>query len=269
MGRMPIKADNAIITDCAPSIIWSGDAVKLLFLDESGNHQLDRINKDYPVFVLGGIILDRTYARTVVEPRLSALKLEFFGRDDIVLHTTEIVRKQNHFATLEDPVLYEQFLEALTQLMSDVEYEVIACVIKKHAYAERYGAEGLNPYHFSLGILVERFAIDIGPVTNGGLVVVERRRPDLDVALERAWQRLRNTGTPRMSAADLDDRIIDLSVKDKSLNLAGLQLADLVVSPIGRAAIGKPTRADWDVVKSKLRRRNGTYQDHGLVILPR
>ncbi len=241
----------------------------MLFLDESGNHQLDRISKDYPVFVLGGIILDRTYARTVVEPRLSTLKLEFFGRDDIVLHTTEIIRRQNHFAMLEDPALYEQFLSALTQLMSDLEYEVVACVIKKHAYAARYGVAGFDPYHFSLGILVERFAIDIGLVTDGGIVFVERRRPDLDLALERAWQDLRSTGTARMSAADLDDRIIDLSVKDKSLNLAGLQLADLVVSPIGRAALGKPTRADWDVVQSKLRRRNGTYQDHGLVILPR
>lgn len=240
----------------------------MLFLDESGNHQLDRISKDYPVFVLGGIILDRTYARTVLAPRLSALKLEYFGRDDIVLHTTEIIRRQNHFAALEDPALYERFLAALTHLMSDVEYEVVACVIKKHAYAARFGA-GHDPYHLSLGILVERFAIDIGPVTNGGIVFVERRRPDLDLALERAWQVLRSTGTTRMSAADLDDRIIDLSVKDKSLNLAGLQLADLVVSPIGRATIGKPTRADWDVVKSKLRRRNGSYEDHGLVILPR
>jgi len=34
----------------------------VMFLDESGDHSLTRIDPQYPMFVLGGIIVDREYA---------------------------------------------------------------------------------------------------------------------------------------------------------------------------------------------------------------
>lgn len=46
----------------------------MLFLDESGNHSLEVIDSEYPVFVLGGIIVDRAYYRAVIAPRLHAFK---------------------------------------------------------------------------------------------------------------------------------------------------------------------------------------------------
>ncbi|MGI8642877.1 MAG: DUF3800 domain-containing protein, partial [Thermomicrobiales bacterium] len=39
--------------------------MKLLFLDESGDHSLEKIDEDYPIFVLGGVVVDRSYYRTV------------------------------------------------------------------------------------------------------------------------------------------------------------------------------------------------------------
>jgi hypothetical protein len=51
---------------------------------------------------------------------------------------------------------------------------------------------------------------------------------------------------------------------------AGLQLADLVVSPIGRHLLGKPDNDDWRIVNSKLRRsRAGKVEGYGLVVLPK
>jgi hypothetical protein len=60
-------------------------------------------------------------------------------------------------------------------------------------------------------------------------------------------------------------------LRDKHLNVAGLQLADLVVSPIGRHVMGKPPREDWKIVESKMRRRysHGPYNGTGLIVLPR
>ena len=45
-----------------------------MFLDESGDHNLNpkRINPVYPIFVLGGVIVDRAYARNVIAPAISA-----------------------------------------------------------------------------------------------------------------------------------------------------------------------------------------------------
>jgi hypothetical protein len=61
-----------------------------------------------------------------------------------------------------------------------------------------------------------------------------------------------------------------LKLVNKNRNVAGLQLADLVVSPIGRHVLGKPPKEDWRIVESRLRcNRRGDYRGYGLVVLPR
>ena len=44
--------------------------MKVMFLDESGNHDLRKINPTYPVFVLGGVIVDRAHLRNTIEPEM-------------------------------------------------------------------------------------------------------------------------------------------------------------------------------------------------------
>ena len=77
--------------------------MKVMFLDEPGNHSLDTIEPRFPVFVLGGVITERDYIFDVVEPRLSEVKRTFFDRDDFVLHTVDIVRRQGPFVALKNP----------------------------------------------------------------------------------------------------------------------------------------------------------------------
>jgi len=60
-----------------------------------------------------------------------------------------------------------------------------------------------------------------------------------------------------------------LELRTKLAGEAGLELADLVVSPIGRHVIGKLPREDWGIVSEKLRQRDGSWHGAGLVVLPR
>lgn len=242
-----------------------------MYLDESGDHNLKNIDPRYPVFVLGGVIVDRTYARTVIDDRLRELKRHFFGREDIVLHTAEITRWKNDFAFMKhDEELKHRFIAALTTMMDDLDYQVVACVIDKSAYVARYG-DSDDIYRYSLSLLVERFCYEIGNVPDGGMIYAETRRPDLDHGLNVTWEQIRRHGLRFAGHAKLDTRIIDLALKDKRLNVAGLQLADLVVSPIGRKMLGKPSQGDWEVVERKFRRRQGSdsYLGSGLICLPR
>jgi hypothetical protein len=121
----------------------------------------------------------------------------------------------------------------------------------------------------SLEILVERFCFEIGNVAGGGEIVAERRGPTLDRQLEIAWEALRNRGTDYLPPVAIDYRITALHVRDKRSGLVGLELADLVVTPIGRYVMGKPVREDFQIVESKFRRLRGTYRGAGLVVLPR
>jgi hypothetical protein len=60
-----------------------------------------------------------------------------------------------------------------------------------------------------------------------------------------------------------------LQLRTKSDRLAGLELADLMVSPVGRMLIGKPTRADWTIVHKKLGPVNpNTGRPENLDVLP-
>jgi hypothetical protein len=95
--------------------------MKVLYLDESGDHTLAKIDPRYPVFVLGGIIVDRTYARTVLERRVRAFKAQWLGSHDIVLHSTDIARARNGFEGLRDPSFRDEFLAALSALMAELD----------------------------------------------------------------------------------------------------------------------------------------------------
>lgn len=121
--------------------------------------------------------------------------------------------------------------------------------------------------------MVERFCFEIGDTIDGGIIYAEKRRPDLDHGLDVAWERLRINGTYELNThrqGQIDERIIGLNLKAKSLNIAGLQLADLVVSPIGRHAMGLNTHDNWDIISSKMcRDRQGRIEGYGLVVLPK
>jgi hypothetical protein len=91
----------------------------------------------------------------------------------------------------------------------------------------------------------------------------------LDAQLELAWANLQVAGTHFMRAAQIKRRIAGLNIHQKSENIAGLQLADLVVSPIGRYVLGKNIHRDFEIVESKFRRHQGSYEGAGLVVLPK
>jgi len=59
--------------------------VKHLFLDESGSHNLHVVDPDYPVFVLGGVIIDGDARLATVDAAVRTFKTRFFGERDVTL----------------------------------------------------------------------------------------------------------------------------------------------------------------------------------------
>lgn len=244
--------------------------MKVLFLDESGDHNLSVIDPQYPMFVLGGVIMDQAYAEGPLVDALNGFKREMFGRTDIVLHTADITRNRNGFERLQDSAFRARFYERLNGLVRSLNFAVVACAIRKEDHLGRYGVAALDPYVLSLDLLVERFCFDVGKVSGGGIIVAEKRGPTLDHQIELAWLNLKILGTRYLKASDIERRILALNLRAKRDNIAGLQLADLVVSPIGRHVMGKPDKDDWRIVEEKFRRdRLGRIEGYGLVVLPK
>jgi hypothetical protein len=171
---------------------------------------------------------------------------------------------------MKETAFRERFYKKLNDLMRRLKYTVVACAIRKDEHLSRYGVAALDPYLLSLDVLVERFCFDIGDMAGGGVIVAEKRDPTLDRQLDVAWLNLKIKGTRFLQAKAIERRMVGLNLRDKSENVAGLQLADLVVSPIGRQVLGKSAKEDWRIVESKLRRGpKGSYEGYGLVILPK
>jgi uncharacterized protein DUF3800 len=244
--------------------------MKILFLDESGDHNLSIIDPMYPLFVLGGVIMDKAYSEGELIEQLNSFKLKLFGKKDVILHTADITRNKNGFEQLIEKSFREKFYHELNNVIQNLKFTVIACVIRKDVHLSRYGLAALDPYFLSLDILVERFCMEIGNVPSGGLIIAERRDPTLDHQLDLAWLNLKIQGTRYMQARQIEKRVVSLNLRSKSENIAGLQLADLVVTPIGRYVLGKSVKEDFRIIQSKFRcSKTGEWRGYGLVTLPK
>src|SRR5580765_5230497 len=128
--------------------------MKVLFLDESGDHNLAVIDPDYPMFVLGGVAMDQAYAEGPLETAFRDFKRKLFARDDIILHTADITRNRNGFERLKDHDFRKRFYHELNALLRGLQFQVVACVVRKDAHLSRYGVAALDPYMLSLDVLV-------------------------------------------------------------------------------------------------------------------
>ena len=118
-------------------------------------------------------------------------------------------------------------------------------------------------------LLLELFYDEVVKTRAMGGVVAERRLPELDRRLIRSWEGHLRLGTSDVSSSELELRIGRLDLRRKSENIAGLQLADLVVSPIGRHVIGKHDKEDWRIIRGKVLNGCGeSGEGYGLITLP-
>jgi len=90
----------------------------LVFVDESGDHGLEDVSPDYPVFVLLFAIFRKDEYVDRVCRDVQRFKFHFWGHDEAVLHAHEIRKPAGHFQILIRREIREAFHEQLNILMS-------------------------------------------------------------------------------------------------------------------------------------------------------
>jgi len=75
-----------------------------LFIDESGDHSLDSINEDFPIFALLGIVIDDNNYKGL-EESVNKFKIKYFKTTDIVLHSRDIRKCEAGKREFSDTVL--------------------------------------------------------------------------------------------------------------------------------------------------------------------
>ena len=108
----------------------------VIFVDESGDHSLESIDPEYPVFVLDFCIFRKEHYTTAVVPRVQEFKFRHFGHDLVVLHEHDIRRQKPPFVFLKSQGKREAFMEELTRLVDNAEFTIVASVIDKKRHVE-------------------------------------------------------------------------------------------------------------------------------------
>ena len=60
------------------------DSDYIIYVDESGDHSLDQIDAQYPVFVLSFCIFDQTKYRSQIVPGFLEIKFKHWGHDMVI-----------------------------------------------------------------------------------------------------------------------------------------------------------------------------------------
>ena len=134
----------------------------LVFVDESGDHGLQGVSSDYPVFVLLFVIVHKEAYSSHVCPELQRFKFHFWGHDEVVLHEHEIRKPREHFLILRQPETRQQFLDRLTRFMESAPVAVVAIIIDKPRYAAQYHVP-VNPYEYAMEAGLERVFRHLDP----------------------------------------------------------------------------------------------------------
>jgi hypothetical protein len=250
-------------------ILFMQNSHFIVYVDESGDHSLDRINAQFPLFVLSFCVFRKEDFFRKVVPGMLEFKFRHFGHDCVVLHEAEIRKQHGAFTLLRDPNLREAFQQDLSGLMEAAPFSVIATVIRKDALP-LVDSKREHVYHLAMGFALERlFRLldDQGQAAMKTHVVVECRGAAEDKDLDLEFRRICD------GRNGLDHRLpFDLVFADKKTNSSGLQMADLVARPIGRTILDPPGRSNraWTIIEQKLFRPShcATYQGWGLKVYP-
>jgi hypothetical protein len=212
----------------------------LAFIDETGDHNLRRIDLQYPVFALGALLISRReYERLDLE--ISSLKRQFFDDDGtFVLHSSELKRpydkrSDRRNAPMIDSGRRREFYSAFDdRILRAIDFKVIICIIRKEVMRDMYRYPA-DPYHFSFENVLNRIITFGGDVND---VCAEKRGRELDLELLSEYERLSKTGVHSHSARAVASRTrLRLVSKDKNVN--GLQAIDLMLAALVRYRLGK------------------------------
>ena len=239
----------------------------IVYVDESGDHGLESIDPNYPIFSLSCCIFEKAKYAAEVAPSLQRFKFRWWGHDLVVLHEQEIRKQKPPYAFLQNRDRRGRFMEDLASIIEAAPFTIVASVIDKLRLAGQYVAPA-NPYDIALTFCVERtfaFLRDHGQHDRLTHFVVEKRGNREDRDLELEFRRI-------CDGANMWGNITTLRIEfaEKKMNLTGLQIADLTARPIGLRIL-RPDQQNraYETIRPKLRRSpEGKIKGWGLKKFP-
>lgn len=230
--------------------------MKYLFIDESGDHNLLKIDPQFQLFVLTGIVFESNVYEKF-RRNLLKLKKQLFDTDRVVLHSKELTRpnitRQKALKDLTNPAKRNKFYTEINKLLSKFKFSILCFVIDKKWFAEKFAPTPPDPYFLSFIDLFTKFEESLG-IRETGKIFVEQRNKILDKQFLLAWESAKTTKVSRsMDSKKLQNHKIEKpSIMPKSWDESGLEIADLISYRLSRAFMNKPEKPRGNEIDIKV-----------------
>ncbi len=221
-----------------------------LYVDESGDHTYYELEEPAKRYLgLTGTFIESEHYRITFQPEIEGFKQKHFPHnpdEPVILHRADIINRRGPFWRLRDTEKEQAFNEDFLQFIREQDYRIITVVIDKKAHIERYGKVAYHPYHYCLAALLERYCGFLNFYNAQGDVLAESRGGTEDLELKRAYQKLYKQGTWYWGSKSFQRALTssEIKVKPKSVNIAGLQLSDLLAYPSKQEILIEEQRID-------------------------
>jgi len=234
-----------------------------LFLDESGCDNIKKINKNFPVFNLTGVLFTHeNYLKANGD--LDNLKVKYFGNTRIIFHSFEIRKHQKEFVILENIERDRMFTNSINDFFNKSIFRIFSAIIKLNEYKEKYGDNMFNAYDLTFKIILDRvvgYLNYYSPDNTKLFVIIESRGNRLDKSLKNCFNKIMLNGSDYLTFDKFHRYKMELFFRSKRQNINGLQVSDLVASPISRCVLNGYENEHYQVCKSKIHK-------YGLYVLP-
>jgi hypothetical protein len=241
------------------------------FLDETGDHGLAYIDRNFPLFLLCGCLISEDALKNV-ESRINQLKRDYFKTTGVILHSREIRKCEGAFQILFDLDIKANFYKDLNAILGQGQYCIIGSGVNKEEHIKRYGKVADDPYALSLSFILERliFYLKNKDKVSTVEILLEQRGRREDNQLLAHFNSVLDQGTYYIDSQQFKARIRKLSFHTKRENIVGLQIADLCAYPLARHVINpQEPYIPFEIIRDKLYcSPEGQYLGWGLKVFP-
>lgn len=207
----------------------------IVFIDESGDHGMGKIDQGYPIFVLTCCVFNKSHYCNMVLPRFNDFKMKYWGHNNIILHESDIRRpKKTEYYFLNDENSYTEFMTDLSNVIKETEFFHITTIVDKNKLSKRQNHS--NIYEFALLFCMERLHQQLEYSQKKKIVdvIIESRGKKEDKEIELEFRRILDGQQKTFASSTAFNSVpYRFHVKRKECNIIGLQIADLIARPIG------------------------------------
>ena len=162
----------------------------------------------------------------------------------------------------------------LCQFLSRENYTIIGVAIDKSKHKLQYENMAQNPYGLCFKIMLERYQCFLNDKGATGTIYIEKSTNNIKSILEKILESVKEEGTYYIPAVLFQKALggKEIYFKNKSDNIAGLQVVDIIARAVFREIIGDIINTGFnkkicDCMRSKYFKMYGRTKGYGLKLI--